>query len=285
MITIEEALASGHGTWRSFTCPKHDDSSPSARVNVETGKWVCMSCGAKGHSENYHPDPDMLIDSALRDLESLDARKFYAESWLDQFDASGADPGEYWLSRFSRETCRKHRFGYDWTEEKSVYPFRDDEGQVLGVVRRGHPGEKPKYRYPWGVDASAHLFGYHRRLDREPSVVVLCEGAPDTAAVTDVEDLLDALSGETWLAMGCYGKVLHARQRVLVHRARPDLVLVAFNGDEAGRKGQWLALRQLEEEGLQAVGVNLPYKKDLGDLRAGQRITLLHESLSLSTIV
>ena len=283
MITLEEALASGRGTWRSFTCPKHDDSSPSARVNVETGKWVCMSCGGKGYAENYQPDPDMLIDSALRDLESIEGRKYYAESWLDQYDSNG--PGEYWLGRFSAETCRKHRFGYDWTEEKSVYPFRDDEGQVLGVVRRGHPGEKPKYRYPWGVDASAHLFGYHRHVERWPSVVVLCEGAPDTAAATDVEDLLDALSSETWLAMGCYGKVLHPRQRTLLHRLGPSQVVVAFNGDDAGRKGQWVALRQLDEVGLLATGAHLPYGKDLGDLRAAQRVHLLHESLSLSTIV
>lgn len=283
MITIEEALASGRGTWRSFTCPKHDDSSPSARVNVETGKWVCMSCGSKGHSENYKPDPDMLIDSALRDLDSIEARKYYAESWLDQFDSGG--PGEYWLSRFSAQTCRKHRFGYDWVQERSVYPFRDDDGQILGVVTRGHPGEKPKYRYPWGVDASAHLFGYHRQRERVASVMVLCEGAPDTAAVTDVEDLLESLSGESWLGVGCYGKVLHARQRLLVHRLDPALVVVAFNGDDAGRKGQWMALQQLREDGLQAVGAQLPSGKDLGDLRASQRLHLLNESLSLSTII
>ena len=283
MITIEEALASGHGTWRSFTCPKHDDSSPSARVNVETGKWVCMSCGAKGHSENYQPDPDMLLTSALRDLDAIEERKYYAESWLDQFDSGG--PGEYWLSRFTPETCHKHRFGYDWVQERSVYPFRDDDGQVLGVVTRGRPGEKPKYRYPWGTDASAHLFGYHRHLVQDPSIVVLCEGAPDTAAVTDVEDLLEALSGESWLPLGCYGKVLHARQRTLVNRLAPDLVVVAFNGDDAGRKGQWLALRQLQEDGTQAVGASLPYGKDLGDLRPAPRLHVLNESLSLSTII
>lgn len=38
----------GRGKWRSTLCPFHDDSDPSMRVNVETGAWVCMSCGAKG---------------------------------------------------------------------------------------------------------------------------------------------------------------------------------------------------------------------------------------------
>lgn len=36
------------GKWRTTTCEFHDDSSPSMRVNVESGCWCCMSCGAKG---------------------------------------------------------------------------------------------------------------------------------------------------------------------------------------------------------------------------------------------
>lgn len=290
MITIEEALASGTGTWRSFTCPVHDDSSPSARVNVETGKWVCMSCGAKGHSANYQPDPDMLLDAAEKGLDSIDRRTHYTESWLDQFDSCRTDPGSYWLSRFTLESCVKHRLGWDYVENKAVYPFRDDEGVVLGVVKRGHPGEKPKYRYPWGVDASAHLFGYHRHLPafegRWPSVVVLCEGAPDTAAVTEVEDLLDQLvPGSTWLGLGCYGKVLHHRQSTLIARLSPALVVFAFNGDKAGRSGQRQGMKALEDLGILTVGAGLPEGKDLADLRSTARLNILHDALSLSSIV
>ena len=38
----------GRGCWRSALCPFHDDHSPSLRVNVETGAYRCMVCGAKG---------------------------------------------------------------------------------------------------------------------------------------------------------------------------------------------------------------------------------------------
>lgn len=38
----------GHGRWRSAICPFHDDTRPSLRVNVETGGYRCMACGAKG---------------------------------------------------------------------------------------------------------------------------------------------------------------------------------------------------------------------------------------------
>ena len=38
----------GRGRWRSAVCPFHDDARPSLRVNVETGAFRCMACGAKG---------------------------------------------------------------------------------------------------------------------------------------------------------------------------------------------------------------------------------------------
>lgn len=38
----------GRGAWRSAVCPFHDDHNPSLRINVETGAYRCMACGAKG---------------------------------------------------------------------------------------------------------------------------------------------------------------------------------------------------------------------------------------------
>jgi DNA primase len=38
----------GRGLWRSVLCPFHQDHKPSLRVNVETGSFRCMACGAKG---------------------------------------------------------------------------------------------------------------------------------------------------------------------------------------------------------------------------------------------
>ena len=38
----------GRGRWRSAVCPFHDDTRPSLRINIETGAYRCMTCGAKG---------------------------------------------------------------------------------------------------------------------------------------------------------------------------------------------------------------------------------------------
>ncbi|WP_051278947.1 CHC2 zinc finger domain-containing protein [Chitinilyticum aquatile] len=38
----------GRGLWRDALCPFHKDSSPSLRVNLETGAFRCMACGVHG---------------------------------------------------------------------------------------------------------------------------------------------------------------------------------------------------------------------------------------------
>ena len=47
-VNIEKMKLVGSGAWRTTLCPFHADKSPSLRVNVHTGGWRCMSCGAHG---------------------------------------------------------------------------------------------------------------------------------------------------------------------------------------------------------------------------------------------
>lgn len=46
--TAELGALRGHSAWRDALCPFHDDSHPSLRVNVQTGAFRCMVCGASG---------------------------------------------------------------------------------------------------------------------------------------------------------------------------------------------------------------------------------------------
>jgi hypothetical protein len=43
----------GRGTWRTTRCDVHGGSD-SLRVNVRSGGWVCMACGAKGGDTLAH---------------------------------------------------------------------------------------------------------------------------------------------------------------------------------------------------------------------------------------
>lgn len=44
----KDARLIGRGEWRSARCPFHDDTRPSLRVNVRSGGFRCMVCGAHG---------------------------------------------------------------------------------------------------------------------------------------------------------------------------------------------------------------------------------------------
>lgn len=38
----------GRGKWKSALCPFHEDTNPSLRINIDSGGFRCMACGAHG---------------------------------------------------------------------------------------------------------------------------------------------------------------------------------------------------------------------------------------------
>lgn len=46
--TLEQLKLTGSGEWRSAVCPFHNDTQPSLRINIRSGGWRCMVCGAHG---------------------------------------------------------------------------------------------------------------------------------------------------------------------------------------------------------------------------------------------
>lgn len=71
--TRERLRLIGRGHWRSAVCPFHDDDRPSLRVNVETGAFRCMACGAKGGDVlSFHRQRHGLsFVQAARDLGAM----------------------------------------------------------------------------------------------------------------------------------------------------------------------------------------------------------------------
>jgi hypothetical protein len=47
-FTAELGALQGRGVWRDAVCCFHSDTRPSLRVNMTTGAFRCMSCGAAG---------------------------------------------------------------------------------------------------------------------------------------------------------------------------------------------------------------------------------------------
>jgi hypothetical protein len=227
-LTLAEALRWGRGIERSFLCPEHGDSRPSASVNIVKGKWHCFTCHAHGdlHGESMLVEPDYLAMKLWLDRK-LEEGTVYPESWLARYDAGPVH--QYWLDRVGEAAARSFRLGHDPGGSAVTYPLRDPSGQVLGVVRRSLTGDGPKYRYPAGVDVGRLLFHYtpdHR------DAVVLVEGALDAIALWNVG--IDAFA--------IYGSRLSAAQVRLIDKIDPEFIYTAYDLDDAG----WLAYRETE---------------------------------------
>lgn len=269
-ITLEQALAKGYGTWRSFTCPSHPDTNPSARVNVTTGKWVCMVCHARGDTKGYVPDPIMVLDQAMALLDETELSK--PESWLDQFDSGPVHP--YWLSRFSEEACRAYRLGWDGTAQKPCYPIRDMQERPLGIVHRNlDDPDGPKYHYPRGVRTTELIFGV-RELTQS-RILFLVEGAADTVAVREAEQ--DSIS--------TYGARLFDPQMRLIRDLDPSVVIIAYDMDKAGHEGSKEARKTIQEAGIMAYRAMWhPKYNDLAAMPLKNRRSTLQKILaSIST--
>lgn len=267
-VTLDQALARGHGTWRSFTCPSHDDANPSARVNTITGKWMCFVCGAKGDIKGYVPDYDRMLEAALADLDDEVEPK--PESWLDQFDAAGPPP--YWRERFDEEVCRTYRLGWDAAKGKPCYPLRDANGLPLGVVHRNLDPEERKYKYPYGVRTSELLFGV-KELEQTDEIV-LCEGATSVMAVREV--------GHD--AVGSYGSELHPRQIDLLVELQPRIVFIAYDMDRAGHEGAGPAEAALSRRGVLAKRIFWDDRySDPGEMDLKTRSNTLAKALARSS--
>lgn len=268
-VSMQQALAKGSGQWRSFTCPEHEDANPSARVNITTGHWRCMVCGATGKAKDYVPEISLILDNALSKLEPPLEPK--PESWLDQFDA-GPVP-HYWLSRFERPVCRQYRLGWDGTRRQPCYPLRDVDGAPLGVVRRNlDDPEGPKYKYPRGVRTSELLFGLHE-LPEDQRIITLVEGAMDVCAVREVD----------FWALGTYGSMLYPEQIDLIASLEPTMVWVAYDNDRAGYIGAKEAVYQLSHgAGIMAERLEFSGRfKDVGEMDYRTRLFTMRKTLAL----
>lgn len=220
IITLEDALATGRGEERPFTCPVGEHNHPTASVNITKGVWYCYSCHAKGVVDGNRVPTIGELEAML---EPEQATRLYPQSWLELFGHGG-----YWADRFPLWLCWYMGFGEDPLTGEGTYPVHTPGGQLAGVCRRAlTDGPWPKYKYPRTWSASRALFGSRGAYLRH-EVLMLVEGAADAAAGWEV---------------GCptyatYGSGVHAPQVELIARMRPRLILLGFDNDDAGARAK-----------------------------------------------
>lgn len=216
-------------------CPLHDDRGASLQFNVKKGLWVCFGCQQGGTVKSLarrlnvsysEPAPNSLdLRKRLNDVIKHKGDKKnpepLPESYLRRF---GIERHEYWTTRgLTDETIDAWDLGYDFIEDQLTIPYRDVNGNLLGVIRRRLNNEFPRYLYPKGFDRIGSLFGQWKTSGRH---VVLVEGS------------LDAIKSWQggWPAEAIYGSTINKRQVENLRRRGIREVTLFFDYDEAGLK-------------------------------------------------
>lgn len=261
MTTLAEAIEFGQGIERPFRCEQHDDQSASASVNVVKGVWICYACNARGAIDNKKA-PSMDALAAM--LEPEKTPRIYPETYLELF----AGPG-YWHTRFPDWLVWAAGLGEDPVTGHGTIPVRTPSGHLAGISRRltdeqvataKEAGENPsRYKYPYKWSASRTL--HDRGAPRGP-VLVLVEGAADQVAMLEVGIPTGAV----------YGSGLHAPQVELIKRKKPELVVLGFDDDEAGRRATRQTLTALSGCAFDIATVTWP-KKDPAECSPTQRLS------------
>lgn len=162
--------------------PEHDDSNPSLRIDRETGKFNCFSCGHKGnifvHFGEYQSpvrDAAYSMRERIRDLQ-IDMRGIEVPHGALAFkeDFRGIRGETY-------ERFNAFLHGEDSFESRIVFPITDVTGKVRCLNgRHKFSDAKPKYKmYPEGADIPVYPFvkGY--------DYIILVEGLFDMLNLQD----------------------------------------------------------------------------------------------------
>lgn len=270
--SLEDAIVNGYGNERTFVCHAHSDHQASASVNITKGLWVCYACDARGTTEGLIELTPDLVRQRLREQErrSREAQHpTYPESWLNIFTASG--PGEYWLSRFNEHTCSHFQLGQLADRSASVYPMRDNQGSLLGIVRRDTSDGATKYVYPFNVSVRDMLFNYAGSTQDD---VVLTEGATDAMAVWE--------ASTRFAPMAIYGSSMRDTQVELLARYAPKRIILAFDRDRAGLRLTVQAIEKLQQRLPHVPLLVTRWRgyKDLSEMPPEARNEVLHEALA-----
>ncbi|UVF61474.1 DNA primase [Gordonia phage DalanDe] len=218
------------------TCPFHDDSNPSFQFNLESGLFICFSCGASGSIRTLerrfgvsHRSVGVGLDVLYRRIRDLErppeGPALPREESLNQFRI----PTRYWEAKrkLTKETIKQFDLGYDIANDAVTIPVRTETGTLLGVTRRYLAADAfPRYKYPKGFHKRDHLFGsWLVAEDDSITSVALTEGA------------IDAM----WLwqcgypAMAIYGSSISDTQIRTLQRLGIRKITLFFDNDKAGR--------------------------------------------------
>ena len=179
-----------------------------------------------------HQMPPLLLPAPNLepDVERLRTRVQTAEENLDEATSYLSSRGiELSVARDWHMGCLNGRL---------IIPYYDQEGQLRGLTERALHDQSPKYKFSTGMKKSEMLFGLDRVRDDDR--LALVEGFFDCISLDQAEIPAVALGGTD----------LSSEQVELLNGRE---VIVAMDGDEAGRHAAARIIERLHTAGIGAV--------------------------------
>jgi DNA primase len=224
-------VVSQGGSELNCKCPWHSDNAPSLRVNIDSGLFICLGCGKKGHLKRLAEGEGATIGA--QEVNVLDyvlnavsrperSERVLSEAFLTPLMMTT----DYWtnIRRLTSATVLRFQLGQDLVKSTATIPFRGEGGELLGIIERQLGGGKgPKYHYPMGFKKNLHLFGSWM-LDSSTDSVCIVEGPVDALAMWDAGIPTVAISGSS----------ISAQQVSVLRKLNVHHAVLFTDNDEAG---------------------------------------------------
>lgn len=255
------------------------DRSPSLRVNVESGGFECLRSGRQGSgwkalvTEWWGEDRwrEVLREAFPREggrgrQPTLDERWGALSPEVEWTSSLGISPdisGRFLRSgvRYPGDPCSQSVIGIRSGGRLVALKWRLPPGALWKVGGAAKKDPHAKYVWTKGSDPSAILMG--DRIAQVPSATVLvCAGEKDALVAAS------HLDRARWVPVsGCFGEGKVPRE--LADLVAGRRVVVAYDGDEAGRWGAWRVCDLLRASAFQTLAAHLPADTPPGKDRPG----------------
>lgn len=234
-------------------CPLHEDRRPSLSVNLESGVWVCFSCGERGKTGKLARVFNTIVDGAevaLRSVRGIDQPVWEEETDFADLaralhERAKADQPKSIVSYINAkglvgEVFTHFRLG--WDGDRIAMPYWDGE-KCLGIKYRNLFGQKSS-------EKGSRRVIYNSDDIAGKAQVIVCEGESDTHAVWS-QLRRDGLT-DTIAAVGIPGAMVSRSQWELwaLDLMWANRVHIAWDADDAGDRGSAQAIEVLGDKAL-----------------------------------
>ena len=265
--------------WIRVTCPHHSggiEQNPSCGVyngedsKIEKGTCHCFTCDFVGPlyhfvAECFDREDEFgkrwLVDrfagarvdedNIHLDYISLNKKKennFLDESILDKFQSWHPYMSK---RKLTQEVCNRFKIKYDPESECIVFPVWDDKNNLVMLTKRSVVGKN--FYIDKDKEKPIYLLNYIKSNNIKE--VIVCESQINTL-------YLWSLGYSSIATFGCN---ITKNQFDLLNKSGIEHYYLAFDGDEAGRKGISKFLKYIKKDVLVDI-IKLPQGKDVNDL-------------------